>query len=95
MPHPWFVTEDSAHSYQACKTALQVLSAHMQPGDVLSMEDGVLDDLGLSDQYQGGPNQAIAEHLEAHPTHFRVMTELCDKFGINATYNPNGYLCRL
>lgn len=94
-PHPWFITEDSAHSYAGCKTALQVLSEQMHPGDILAMEDGILEDLGMSDSYDGGPNQAIAEYLETHPSHFRIMTEICDMFGPNATYNPNGYLCKL
>ncbi|PCJ07320.1 MAG: hypothetical protein COB16_11580 [Rhodobacteraceae bacterium] len=94
-PHPWFITEDSAHSYTGCMTALQVLAEHMQPGDILAVEDGVLDDLGLSDKYDGGPNRAITDYLSAHPDQFRIMTELCDMFGPNATYNPNGYLCKL
>jgi len=94
-PHPWFITEDSAHSYAGCMTALQVLSKHMHPGDILAVEDGVLDDLGLTEEYDGGPNRAITDYLSDHPGQFRIMTELCDMFGQNATYNPNGYLCKL
>jgi cephalosporin hydroxylase len=94
-PHPWFITEDSAHSYQGCMAAIRALSGYMAPGDVLAIEDGVLDDLGLSARYDGGPNRAIADYLTAHPGEFRIMTELCDMFGPNATYNPNGYLCKL
>lgn len=91
-PHPWYVNEDSAHTYQGCLAALKVLAAEMQPGDMLSMEDGVLDELGLSENYDGGPNRAIAEFFETHPDTFELVTELCDMFGQNATYNPNGYL---
>ena len=94
-PHPWFITEDSAHSYSGCMTALQVLSEHMHPGDIIAIEDGVLEDLGMSDKYQGGPNRAIATYMTRNPGQFRIMTELCDMFGPNATYNPNGYLCKL
>lgn len=94
-PHPWFITEDSAHSYKGCMAAFEVLSPRMIPGDILAMEDGVLDDLGMSERYDGGPNRAITEYLNAHPETFRIMTELCDMFGPNATYNPNGYLCKL
>lgn len=93
--HPWFVTEDSAHSYSGCMTALRVFRDLMKPGDVLAVEDGILDELGLSARYDGGPNRAIADFLEAHPDEFRIMTELCDAFGPNLTYNPNGYLCKL
>lgn len=94
-PHPWFITEDSAHSHAGCMAALTVLSRRMMPGDILAVEDGVLDDLGLSEKYDGGPNRAISEYLAANPGQFRVITELCDMFGPNATYNPNCYLCKL
>lgn len=94
-PHPWFVTEDSAHSYSGCMTAMRVFRDHMEPGDILAIEDGILDELGLSARYDGGPNRAIEDFLSAHPDQFRVMTELCDMFGTNLTYNPNGYLCKL
>lgn len=95
IPHPWFVTEDSAHSHAGCMAALDVFAARMAPGDILAMEDGVLADLGLSDRYDGGPNRAIADFLAARPESFAVAEDLCDMFGVNATYNPNGYLRKL
>ena len=67
----------------------------MRTGDVLVVEDGVIDDLGLTEPYDGGPNRAVAEFVAASPRTFRVMEEYCDMFGTNATYNPNGYLVRL
>jgi cephalosporin hydroxylase len=67
----------------------------MWTGDVLVVEDGVIDDLGLIDRYDGGPNRTVAELIAAFPKTFRVMEEYCDMFGTNATYNPNGYLARL
>ncbi|MBE9640904.1 CmcI family methyltransferase [Salipiger mangrovisoli] len=95
IPHPWFVTEDSAHSHAGCLAALAEFSARMQPGDILAMEDGVLDDLGISERYDGGPNRALGEYLAAHPGVFEIAEDLCDMFGPNATYNPNGYLRKL
>lgn len=92
--HPWLVIEDSAHTHEACTAALQFFEPRMRPGDVLVIEDGVLDDLGMSEQYQGGPNRAIREFLDAQPGRFEIATEYCDMFGTNATYNPNGYLRR-
>ncbi len=92
LPRPWLVSEDSAHSYEGCLAALYFLSRNMHPNDLLVMEDGVLDELGLSERYNGGPNRAIAEYLETNPGVFRIDTELCDMFGLNATYAPNGYL---
>lgn len=92
LPRPWFVVEDSAHTAAACETALHFFSQHLQTGEVLAMEDGILDELGLSDRYSGGPNLAIKEFLGKNPDTFDIAYEYTDMFGINATYNPNGYL---
>jgi cephalosporin hydroxylase len=95
LPHPWLVVEDSSHHYDVTLAAIRFFDATMKPGDVLVVEDGVLDELGLTDQYEGGPNRAVAEFLTESPGRFRIMTEYCDMFGVNATYNPNAYLLRL
>jgi len=95
LPHPWLVVEDSSHHYDVTLAAIRFFDATMKPGDVLVVEDGVLDDLGLTEQYEGGPNRAVTEFLTASPGRFRIMTEYCDMFGVNATYNPNAYLLRL
>ena len=94
-PHPWFVTEDSAHSYQGCRAALNFLSEKMATDDLLVMEDGVLDELGLTERYDGGPNRAIVEFMAEKPGIFEVRADLCDMFGPNATYAPNGYLKKI
>lgn len=93
--HPWFITEDSAHTYAGCMAALKTLSPRMAKDDIIAIEDGVLADLGMSERYDGGPNRAITEYLRKYPGDFRIMTEVCDMFGQNATYNPNGYLCKI
>lgn len=94
LDHPWLVIEDSAHSYSGCMAALNFFAAEMQANDVLIIEDGVLDDLGLSEQYQGGPNRALADYLNHHVDVFSILEEYCDFFGYNSTYNPNGFLRR-
>jgi cephalosporin hydroxylase len=95
LPHPWLVVEDSAHTYAATRAALRFFAETTHAGDVVIIEDGVLDDLGMAEVYGGGPNRAVAEFLESSPAAFRVLTEYCDMFGVNATYNPNAYLLRL
>lgn len=94
-PRPWLVTEDSAHTYQACSAALAQLAEWMQTGDLLVMEDGVLDHLGLSERYDGGPNRALQAFFSQHPDVFRVDRALCDLFGRNATYAPNAWLWKI
>ena len=95
LPHPWLVVEDSAHTYEVTLAAIRFFAAAMRAGDVLVVEDGVLDDLGMSENYAGGPNRAVAEFLETSPEVFTLMPQYCDMLGTNVTYNPNGYLLRL
>jgi cephalosporin hydroxylase len=91
-PRPWLVTEDSEHTHAGCLAALRYLSKVMATGDVLVMEDGNLAELGLEQRYRGGPSRALAEFMGEEPRSFEVIRDLCDMFGPNATYNPNGYL---
>ena len=95
LPRPWLVIEDSAHTYAACLAVLEFFDGLLAKDEMLVMEDGVLDDLGMRDLYEGGPNRAIGEYLAAHPGAYEVQRNYCDMFGPNATYNPNGYLRKL
>jgi cephalosporin hydroxylase len=95
LAHPWLIVEDSAHLYPVTIAVIRFFADATQTDDVLVVEDGVIDDLGLIDRYHGGPNRAVAEFMAASPKTFRVMEEYCDMFGTNVTYNPNGYLARL
>jgi len=94
LPHPWLVIEDSAHTYETTLAVLRFFTGAMIPGDLIVVEDGVIDDLGLTEHYGGGPNRAVGEFLTAHPTAFRLLEDYCDMFGRNLTYNPNGYLMK-
>lgn len=94
-PRPWFVLEDSAHTHACCLAALNFLAQHMVSGDLLVMEDGLLDELGVSERYEGGPNRAIAEFMARTPGTFEIARQYCDMFGQNATYAPNGYLKKI
>jgi len=94
LPRPWFVVEDSAHTYDGCMAALGFFRRYFKPGEMLVIEDGVLSDLGLAREYSGGPNRAIADFFAHDPSAFEVVSDYTDTFGVNATYNPNGYLRR-
>lgn len=95
LEHPWLVIEDSAHTFEGCTAALRFFASTMFGGDVLILEDGIVDRLGRSRRYAGGPSRAIRTFLEEMPGIFEIATDLCDMFGPNATYNPNGYLRRV
>ncbi|HXW71452.1 MAG TPA: CmcI family methyltransferase [Methylocella sp.] len=95
LPRPWLVIEDSAHTYEATRSVIAFFVPRLFAGEVFVIEDGVIDDLGEAEVFNGGPNRAVRELLETHPHAFRIATEYCDMFGINATYSPNAYLAKL
>ena len=95
LPHPWILSEDSAHTYDACMGVLEFGARHLQKGDYLIMEDGVLAELDLADRFDGGPSRALEAYFEANPDVYEIDTTYCDMFGVNATTNPNGYLRKL
>lgn len=92
LPRPWLIIEDSAHTLEACYSTLEFASEHLRTGEYLVIEDGILDELGWSEKYNGGPNLALTTFFKENPDVFRVATDYCDMFGTNMTFNPNGYL---
>lgn len=94
LPRPWILSEDSAHTYEACLHVLDFAAQHLKRGEYLIIEDGVLAELDLADRFDGGPSRALEVYLTKHPEVFEIDTSYCDMFGVNATTNPNGYLRR-
>lgn len=94
LPRPWWICEDSAHTFATTLAALRFFHPIMQAGERLVVEDGVLDDLGWSERYEGGPNRAVAQFLAENPGSFEIDRSACDMFGRNVTYCPNGYLIK-
>ncbi len=92
LPRPWILSEDSAHTFDACMAVLAFGARHLKAGEYLIMEDSVLAELDLADRFDGGPSRALEAFLTAHPEVYEIDTSYCDMFGRNATTNPNGYL---
>lgn len=91
LPHPWLVVEDSSHKMEDCLAAIEYLDQYMEQGDILVVEDGIILDLGLEEQYNGGPNRAVIEFIRKRAGKYRLLIEYCDFWGENLTWNPNGY----
>lgn len=87
------VIEDSSHTYTNTLAAITHFAPVVSKGSYLIVEDGIIDALGLSSQFGGGPVKAIKEFLDAHPE-FTLDTQWSDFFGKNATFNTIGYLKR-
>jgi cephalosporin hydroxylase len=88
------VIEDGSHQYTDCLAALEKFSPIVTRGSYYIVEDGIIDDLGKSNEYDGGPSKAIREFLLAH-SNYEIDREYCDLFGYNATFNVDGYLKKL
>lgn len=88
------VIEDASHMYEDTLAAINKFCGLVSVGSYLIVEDGIVDKLGASAVFHGGPCKAIREFLPVH-TEFTVDRKYCDFFGKNATNNVNGYLKRI
>jgi cephalosporin hydroxylase len=86
--------DDGSHTYSDVLGALQKFAPLVSLGSYYIVEDGIIDEMGLTKQYDGGPLRAIREFLPEH-SEFEVDRTYCDMFGTNATGNVNGYLKRV
>jgi cephalosporin hydroxylase len=96
LPHPWMVVEDSAHFFDTSLAVLCFFDQHLVAGDYIVVEDGIVAHLNapMYRNYEDGPNSAVRRFLLENPDRYGIDSDLCDLFGFNATYNPNGWLRR-
>lgn len=94
FPRPWLVVEDSAHTCDVCLAVLDFFDSRLTPGDYIVVEDGVV--RGLPGEkyrsYADGPSRAIESFLQRRGEDYEIDAELCDLYGYNVTWNPNGWL---
>ena len=95
LDRPWLVVEDSNHLYRTTAAVLEYFHRWLRPGEYIVIEDGILSDMRVADQYDGGPLRAIHEFLERERGRYEIDRALCDYFGRNVTWNVDGYLRRL
>lgn len=88
------VIDDGSHKYDEVIGATKMFSKFVSVGSYYIIEDGVIDPLGLSKEYKGGPLRAIKEFLSLN-NNFQIDYKWCDFFGKNATFNVVGYLKRV
>lgn len=88
------IIEDASHYYEDTIGILNKFHSIVTLDSYFIIEDGIINELGLEKSYYGGPLKALREFLPHHPE-FIVDRKWCDMFGINATFNVNGYLKRI
>lgn len=96
-PHPWLVIDDSSHMYDEAIAVLRYFDPHLSSGDYIVIEDGVVAfmDPGKYGKYERGPTRAVEEFMAERGDAYELDVSLCDHFGHNVTYNPNGWLKKL
>ncbi len=97
LPRPFLVIEDSAHLYETSLAVLEFFDPHLQAGDYIGIEDGVIAFLPdpVYRPLNRGPNRALDAFLGVRQDSYTIDRSLCDFYGCNVTYNPNGWLRRL
>jgi tRNA (mo5U34)-methyltransferase len=95
LPHPWLVIEDAGHQAESTYAVLEFFSRWLQVGEYIVVEDGIVQQLGIAAEYNGGPVAGAANFLEAHPGQFEIDRRFCDWYGRNVTYNVSGFLRKL
>jgi len=97
MEHPLLVVDDSAHLYDTCLAVLEFFDAHLIAGDYIVVEDGIVAFLPEARyrRYEDGPRRAVADFLRKRGDTYAIDRSLCDHFGPNVTWNPDGWLHRI
>ena len=87
------VIEDSSHEFDNTLQAIQKFAKVVSSGSYLIVEDGIVDAMGWSKSYGGGPVKAINHFLEGN-SDFNRVTKWENFFGENSTFNTKGFLLR-
>lgn len=88
------VIEDGSHMYKDSLEALKKFTPFVSKDSYYIVEDGIITELGLEKEFDGGPQRAIREFLKANKD-FRIDEAWCNFFGYNTTFNINGYLKKI
>ena len=92
LPRPWLVIEDADHSYETSKSVLEFFHPHLDAGEYIVVEDGIISDLSNDPASNSGPHRALKEFLGVQQKSYEIDGAYCDFFGYNLTWNTNGYL---
>jgi cephalosporin hydroxylase len=97
LPHPFLVIEDSAHDALTSAAALSFFDPYLQSGDRIVVEDAIAAQMLSPDgsvSVAMGPAVAVEAFLARRGDDYAIDAESCDRFGYNATFNPNSWLLR-
>lgn len=85
------IIDDGSHMHEDVISAFQKFNKFVSKNSYYIIEDGIIDELNLKSQYNGGPLRSIQEIIENN-NNYIIDRKWCDFYGENITYNPHGYL---
>lgn len=88
------VIEDSTHTYENTLQVLRKFAPLVSKNSYFIVEDGIIDELHMANDYHGGPLAAINTFLKENKQ-FIIDRNWCDFYGVNTTFNVNGYLKKI
>lgn len=88
------IIEDGSHTYDDTLAILKKFSHLVNKDSYFIVEDGIVNELGIEKEYNGGPLRAINEFMENNKDYI-IDRKWCDFFGKNATFNVDGYLKKI
>ena len=88
------VIEDSSHGFTNTLGVLNKFKDVVTLNSYFIIEDGIIDDLGRTKEFKGGPRKALKVFLQNN-SEFILEEKWINFFGKNATYNPLGYLKKI
>jgi hypothetical protein len=87
------IIEDSSHEYMNTLNAIERFAPLVTKDSYLIVEDGIIDALGWTKNYNGGPVKAIKKFLQSH-SEFEIDYKWINMFGDDTTFNTIGYLLK-
>jgi cephalosporin hydroxylase len=95
VQRPLLVIEDSSHEAAATAAVMRYFHTWLRPGEMIVIEDGNANDLYPGRFPCGGPLAGVASFMADHGAAYSQAVEYRDFFGINVTWNLDGYWRRI
>jgi cephalosporin hydroxylase len=94
IERPLLVIEDADHSAETTLAVLRFFDPWIRPGEYMVVEDGIITTIERDSANSIGPHAGIRQFLAEHGDKYEMDRDYCDWFGVNVTWNVNGFLRR-
>jgi cephalosporin hydroxylase len=97
LVRPLLVIEDSSHEPETTLAVLEFFDQHLEPGEMIIIEDGNVEDLYPGRHKRGGPLAGVRDFMgqDGRGGRYAQAREYTDAFGENVCWNYDGYWRRI